>query len=54
MCRHAAEQGYTFAGPITVHLTPGHSPDIGRYRIASRITPAQHHRKQGNSPRIQD
>ncbi|GAA1350637.1 FhaA domain-containing protein [Streptomyces beijiangensis] len=38
--RHAAEQGYTFAGPIAVHLAPVHSADIDRFRIGSRITPA--------------
>jgi hypothetical protein len=37
--RHAAEQGYTFAGPVTVHLRPCHSSTVGRFRIHSRIAP---------------
>ncbi|WP_327351491.1 DUF3662 domain-containing protein [Streptomyces sp. NBC_01304] len=48
--RHAAEQGYTFAGPISVRLTPVHSAAVGRYRIGSRITPAQCRGEQGGPP----
>ncbi|MEJ8632610.1 DUF3662 domain-containing protein [Streptomyces sp. MS2.AVA.5] len=38
--RHAAEQGYTFAGPVAVGLRPaaGATP---RFRIHSRIAPAE-------------
>ncbi len=37
--RHAAEQGYTFAGPITVQLAPVEGTSVRRFRIGSRITP---------------
>ncbi|MCL7429835.1 FhaA domain-containing protein [Streptomyces sp. YS415] len=38
--RHAAEQGYTFAGPVAVDLIPSCSDTTARFRIYSRITPA--------------
>ncbi|MFF4277078.1 FhaA domain-containing protein [Streptomyces sp. NPDC001536] len=38
--RHAAEQGYTFAGPVAVDLRPAPSDMTARFRIHSRITPA--------------
>ncbi|NBE50802.1 DUF3662 domain-containing protein [Streptomyces boluensis] len=39
--RHAAEQGYTFAGPVVVHLTGTPGAGVGRFRIHSRIAPLQ-------------
>lgn len=38
--RHAAEQGYTFAGPVVVHLAQTGDPDVGRFRVRSRIAPS--------------
>jgi hypothetical protein len=38
--RHAAEQGYTFAGPVAVHLARSDDADVGRFRIRSRIAPS--------------
>ncbi|MFF3646935.1 DUF3662 domain-containing protein [Streptomyces sp. NPDC002564] len=46
--RHAAEQGYSFAGPVAVDLRPAQEAVPGRFRILSRITPAattDHHRR---------
>ncbi|WP_128434141.1 DUF3662 domain-containing protein [Streptomyces cyaneus] len=37
--RHAAEQGYTFAGPVGVRLAPADDTRVGRFRIRSRISP---------------
>ncbi|WP_327659430.1 MULTISPECIES: DUF3662 domain-containing protein [unclassified Streptomyces] len=37
--RHAAESGYTFAGPVAVHLEPSTSTTLGRFRVHSRIAP---------------
>ncbi|NGN64763.1 DUF3662 domain-containing protein [Streptomyces sp. A7024] len=37
--RHAAEQHYSFAGPVTVNLQPTPTPDTRRYRVLSRILP---------------
>ncbi|MEU5211731.1 DUF3662 domain-containing protein [Streptomyces sp. NPDC020742] len=34
LARHAAERGYEWPGPLTVHVTAGEVPN-GRYRIAS-------------------
>ncbi|GAA2309114.1 hypothetical protein Scani_37160 [Streptomyces caniferus] len=34
LARHAAERGYEWAGPLTVHVTVGEVPN-GRYRISS-------------------
>jgi hypothetical protein len=39
--RHAAERGYTFAGPVAVHLLPAPNDTTLRFRIHSRITPAE-------------
>ncbi|WP_329126355.1 DUF3662 domain-containing protein [Streptomyces sp. NBC_01465] len=39
--RYAAEQGYTFAGPVAVRLAAAHGADVGRFRVRSRIAPAQ-------------
>jgi hypothetical protein len=39
--RHAAERGYTFAGPVAVDLRPAHSDSTVRFRIHSRIAPAE-------------
>lgn len=38
--RHAAEQCYSFAGPVTVDFRTASVPDAARYRIRSRIVPA--------------
>ncbi|WP_327686313.1 DUF3662 domain-containing protein [Streptomyces sp. NBC_00467] len=38
--RHAAEQGYTFAGPVAVDLRPA-AGATRRFRIRSRIVPAE-------------
>ena len=37
--RHAAESGYTFAGPVAVHLEPSTSSTVGRFRVHGRIAP---------------
>ncbi|MEU9222090.1 FhaA domain-containing protein [Streptomyces sp. NPDC048376] len=39
--RHAAERGYTFAGPVTVHLHPAPDDRTDRFRVHSRIAPAK-------------
>lgn len=36
---HAAEQGYSFAGPVAVQLTPVYDAGVGRFRVRSRIVP---------------
>lgn len=37
--RHAAEQGYTFAGPVAVSLRPAGGDTVGRFQIHGRIDP---------------
>ena len=37
--RHAAEQGYTFAGPVAVDLCPAPAETTERFRVRSRIAP---------------
>lgn len=37
--RHAAEQGYTFAGPVAVSLRPAGGDAVGRFQIHGRIDP---------------
>lgn len=37
--RHAAEQGYTFAGPVAVSLRSADGEAVGRFRIQGRIAP---------------
>jgi hypothetical protein len=39
--RHAAERGYTFAGPVTVQLRPAPDDRTDRFRVHSRIAPAK-------------
>jgi hypothetical protein len=39
--RHAAERGYTFAGPVAVDPRPAPDGTTLRFRIHSRITPAE-------------
>ncbi|MBT2414840.1 DUF3662 domain-containing protein [Streptomyces sp. ISL-12] len=39
--RHAAERRYTFAGPVAVDLRPAPNDTTRRFRIHSRITPAE-------------
>ncbi|MFJ8545927.1 FhaA domain-containing protein [Streptomyces sp. NPDC093586] len=38
--RHAAEQGYTFAGPVAIVLRPAPDDTGARFRVHSRIAPA--------------
>lgn len=38
--RHAAEQGYTFAGPVSISLCASHDETVGRFRVHSSITTA--------------
>ncbi|NEB79538.1 DUF3662 domain-containing protein [Streptomyces sp. SID14478] len=38
--RHAAEQGYTFAGPVAVGICLTEEEAVGRFRVHSRIAPA--------------
>ncbi|MFF1695036.1 DUF3662 domain-containing protein [Streptomyces sp. NPDC058257] len=40
--RHAAEQGYTFAGPVAVSLRSAGGDAVGRFQVHGRITPAEH------------
>ncbi|WP_328766371.1 DUF3662 domain-containing protein [Streptomyces sp. NBC_00286] len=37
--RHAAEQGYSFAGPVAVRLTEVEGNKVGRFRVRSCIAP---------------
>ncbi|MEU3742078.1 MULTISPECIES: FhaA domain-containing protein [unclassified Streptomyces] len=37
--RHAAEQGYTFAGPVAVSLRSAGGEAVGRFRIHGHIAP---------------
>ncbi|WP_063806095.1 DUF3662 domain-containing protein [Streptomyces kanamyceticus] len=37
--RYAAEQGYTFTGPVAVQLTASRDTRVGRVRVHSRIAP---------------
>ncbi|MFE0801614.1 FhaA domain-containing protein [Streptomyces sp. NPDC058812] len=39
--RHAAQQGYTFAGPVAVDLCPAPGDTAVRFRVHSRIAPAR-------------
>ncbi|WP_435372413.1 DUF3662 domain-containing protein [Streptomyces ficellus] len=39
--RHAAEHGYTFVGPVAVDLCPAEDATSARFRIRSRIAPAE-------------
>jgi hypothetical protein len=39
--RHAAEQGYTFAGPVAVELIPAEGNEVGRFRVSSHIAPKE-------------
>ncbi|MEN8651252.1 DUF3662 domain-containing protein [Streptomyces sp. 21So2-11] len=38
--KHAAEQCYSFAGPVTVSFRTAPESDVTRYRIRSRVVPA--------------
>ncbi|WEO93041.1 FhaA domain-containing protein [Streptomyces sp. FXJ1.172] len=38
--RHAAERGYTFAGPVAVQFRPAPADSSARFRVHSRIAPA--------------
>ncbi|MFC4469955.1 DUF3662 domain-containing protein [Streptomyces xiangluensis] len=37
--KYAAEQGYTFAGPVAVQLTEVERTEVGRFRVRSHIAP---------------
>lgn len=37
--RHAAEQGYTFAGPVAVSLRSAGGDSVGRFQIHGHIAP---------------
>ncbi|MET7544057.1 FhaA domain-containing protein [Streptomyces sp. NPDC005507] len=39
--RHAAENGYTFAGPVAVDLRAANDDMTDLFRVHSRITPAR-------------
>ncbi|MEV6409422.1 DUF3662 domain-containing protein [Streptomyces bobili] len=39
--RHAAEQGYTFAGPVAVQLMAAKGNEVGRFRVSSHIAPME-------------
>ncbi|MER7779963.1 FhaA domain-containing protein [Streptomyces sp. NPDC096191] len=39
--RHAAEQGYTFAGPVAIDLRSALDDTTVRFRVYSRIAPAR-------------
>ncbi|WP_181446922.1 FhaA domain-containing protein [Streptomyces sp. NTH33] len=39
--RHAAEQGYTFVGPVAIDLRPAPDDTAVRFRVHSRIAPAR-------------
>ncbi|HZF88444.1 DUF3662 domain-containing protein [Streptomyces sp.] len=41
VCRHAAEHGYTFAGPVAVDLRLAPGVTSARFRVHSRISPAR-------------
>ncbi|MFE6595481.1 FhaA domain-containing protein [Streptomyces sp. NPDC057781] len=41
VCRHATEQGYTFAGPATIDLRPAPGDTPARFLVHSRISPAR-------------
>ncbi|WP_419995104.1 DUF3662 domain-containing protein [Streptomyces boninensis] len=45
--RHAAEQHYSFGGPVRVDLQAAPAPRARRYRIHSRIAPVPHPRDEG-------
>ncbi|MFD3633218.1 FhaA domain-containing protein [Streptomyces sp. NPDC058664] len=40
VCRHAAEQGYSFVGRVAVVLRPAAGEATVRFRVHSRIAPA--------------
>lgn len=41
VCRHAAEQGYTFPGPVSVHVHPTQDDTVDRFRLHSDIDPSE-------------
>ncbi|WP_186568728.1 hypothetical protein [Streptomyces sp. T12] len=41
MRRHTAEQGYAFAGPVTIDLRPAPADTAVQFHIHSRIAPAK-------------
>jgi len=47
--RHAAEQGYTFAGPVAVDVCPASVCATVRFRIRIQIVPAGSARNSGHA-----
>ncbi|MEU6004434.1 FhaA domain-containing protein [Streptomyces sp. NPDC047197] len=45
--RHAAEQGYTFAGPVAISLRPTGDDAVGRFQVQGRIAPQTTGRSPG-------
>ncbi|WP_051745098.1 FhaA domain-containing protein [Streptomyces yerevanensis] len=48
--KHAAEQGYTFAGPVAVRLTPVERNKVDRFRVRSYIAPTPDTTKEEPDP----
>ncbi|GAA2654894.1 DUF3662 domain-containing protein [Streptomyces vastus] len=44
--KHAAEQGYTFAGPVAVQLTEAERSEVDRFRVRSYIAPTENITKE--------
>lgn len=40
VCRHAAEQGYTFPGPVSVHVHAAPDDAVGQFRLHSAVNPS--------------
>ncbi|MFF1379283.1 DUF3662 domain-containing protein [Streptomyces sp. NPDC058308] len=40
VCRHAAEQGYTFPGPVSVHVHAAPDDTVGLFRLHSAVNPS--------------
>ncbi|WP_371525018.1 DUF3662 domain-containing protein [Streptomyces sp. NBC_01283] len=39
VCRHAAEQGYTFPGPVSVHIHAASDGAVEQFRLSSGVDP---------------
>ncbi|MGW7072902.1 DUF3662 domain-containing protein [Streptomyces sp. NPDC054855] len=40
VCRHAAEQGYTFPGPVSVHIHAAAEDTVDQFRVYSGVDPS--------------
>lgn len=40
VCRHAAEQGYTFPGPVSVHIHASPDDAVDQFRLYSGVDPS--------------